>query len=70
MIFGLTEDPCAQIEVRSIGKLGVEENKVLAKKIFDFIKEKLNIEANRCVLSNFHPQLSQHQYRTASLSDT
>ena len=54
MTFGSPGVPCAQIEVMSIGKLGVEENKVLSKKIFDFIKEKLKIEGNRCVR---HPQL-------------
>ena len=47
MSFGGTTDPCALIDVMSIGKLGVEENKVLSKTIFDFIKEKLGIEGTR-----------------------
>jgi len=49
MTFGGTTDPCALIEVMSIGKLGVEENKVLSKIIFDFIKEKLGIEGTRYI---------------------
>ena len=50
MMFGGKTDPCGQIEVISVGHLGVDENKVLAKKIFDFIKEKLKIEENRYAL--------------------
>ena len=49
MTFGGTTDPCALIEVMSIGNLGVEENKVLSKIIFDFIKEKLGIEGTRYI---------------------
>lgn len=58
MTFGSPGVPCAQIEVMSIGKLGVEENKVLSKKIFDFIKEKLKIEGNRAYI-NFHDAAPQ-----------
>ena len=47
LMFGGTNDPCALIYVDSVGKLGVEENKVLSKIIFDFIKEKLGIEETR-----------------------
>ena len=47
MAFGGTTDPCATIEVTSIGKLGVEENKAISKVVFDLIKEKLNIPDNR-----------------------
>ena len=47
MCFGGTEDPCALITVTSIGKLGVEENKVISGTIFGFIGDKLNIPDTR-----------------------
>ena len=47
MGFGGTRDPCAMIEVNSIGKLGIEENKAISKAIFDLIKSKLNIPNTR-----------------------
>lgn len=47
MSFGGTTEPCALMHVGSIGKLGVQENKDISKKLFQFIKEKLNIEGTR-----------------------
>ena len=68
-MFGGTNDPCALIYVDSIGKLGVEENKVLSKIIFDFIKEKLGIEGTRYknnlsddILHGVSPSTHVHAY--------
>ncbi len=47
MSFAGTEDPCALMEIGSIGKLGVEENKTLSEIFFKLIKDKLNIEGTR-----------------------
>ncbi len=47
MGFGGTRDPCAMVEVTSVGKLGIEENKSISKVVFDLIKSKLNIPNTR-----------------------
>ena len=47
MAFSGTTEPCALLNVMSIGKLGAEENKVISAAIFKLIKEKLGIEGTR-----------------------
>ena len=39
--FGGTSEPCAHIELASIGRLGVEENKALSAVICKLVQEKL-----------------------------
>ena len=47
MTFSGTTEPCALLDVRAIGKIGAEENKVISAAIFKLIKEKLGIEGTR-----------------------
>ena len=47
MTFGGTQEPCALMNIGSIGNLGVEDNKRISAIIFKLIKEKLNIEGTR-----------------------
>lgn len=54
MAFGGTTDPCAAIDVNSVGKLGVEKNQAISKAVFDFIQSKLNIPDNRYYWSEPH----------------
>ncbi len=49
MALGGTSEPCANIQVTSIGKLGVEENKMISKAIFDLIQTSLNIPDDRYI---------------------
>ena len=53
--FGGTSEPCAHIELASIGRLGVEENKALSAVIFKLVQEKLGIPDTR--LSAVTPSL-------------
>ena len=54
MAFGGTTDPCASIQVTSIGKLGVEENKAISKVVFDLIQTKLQIPDDRLAIIHSH----------------
>ena len=47
MSFGGTTEPCAHIELVSIGRLGVEENKALSAVIYKLVQEKLGIPDTR-----------------------
>ena len=47
MTFGTSDAPCAQVLLQSIGKLGVEENKVYSQKLCTAIEAKLGIASNR-----------------------
>ena len=56
--FGGTSEPCATIELVSIGRLGVEENKALSAVIYKLVQEKLGIPDTRlalCLLSLLPP---------------
>ncbi|KAK6191623.1 hypothetical protein SNE40_003266 [Patella caerulea] len=47
MIFGGSNEPCGTAELSSIGRLGIEENKVLAKTIGEFLEKQLGLKQNR-----------------------
>lgn len=47
MTFGHSDLPCAQVLMQSIGKLGVEENKVYSNKLCTALEDKLGIPPNR-----------------------
>ncbi|KAK6191622.1 hypothetical protein SNE40_003265 [Patella caerulea] len=47
MIFGGSNEPCGTADLGSIGRLGIEENKVLAKTIGEFLENKLGLKQNR-----------------------
>ena len=51
MAFGGSTEPCASIDVTSIGKLGVEENKALSAAIFDLIQKKLGVSNTRWAIT-------------------
>ena len=53
MSFAGTTDPCALCDLVSIGKLGVEENKIHTKNIMDHITKCLAIPQDRYV-NEFH----------------
>ena len=46
MMFGGTSSPCALCAVRSVGKLGVEENKALSKTIVQLLS-RIGVPDNR-----------------------
>lgn len=50
MTFGGSTEPCAVGSLTSIGKLGVEENKAYAAKIYEFVEKNLGIAGDRYVL--------------------
>ncbi len=47
MSFGGTFEPCAQVLLQSIGRLGVEENKKYSLEIANFLQDKFGIPSNR-----------------------
>ena len=50
MIFGGSPDPCGCVNVISIGKLGVDENIIIAKEIYPILEEHLGIKGDRCYI--------------------
>ena len=50
MSFGGSFEPCAQVLVQSVGRLGVEENKAYSKAIFADLESKLGIAPNRAYI--------------------
>ncbi|KAK7085138.1 hypothetical protein SK128_000452 [Halocaridina rubra] len=56
MSFGGTLEPCATAHIMSIGKLGIEENKAIAAKIFSAVEKLLGIPNDRMyILFNDQP---------------
>lgn len=53
MTFGGTSDPCAAVLFCSLGKLGVEENKTYAAKLYPYLEKTLGIPPDRMYM-NFH----------------
>ena len=57
IIFGGTGDPCAFASLKSIGCLGVDENKSHSEKISKHVEEKLGIKKDRFVTDILGPKL-------------
>ncbi|XP_050712464.1 macrophage migration inhibitory factor homolog isoform X2 [Eriocheir sinensis] len=53
MSFGGTTEPCGAVRLASIGKLGVEENKSHAAKLYAHLEQTLGIPSDRMYI-NFH----------------
>lgn len=49
MVFGGTSDPCAHVELESIGNLGGEKNKTLSVAIGDFLEKNIGVKPDRQV---------------------
>ena len=50
MTFGASSEPCANITLSSIGRLGVEENKRYSKAIMESLEKDLGISPLRCFI--------------------
>ena len=61
-MYGGTSDPCGNAYFMCIGKMGVEENKQHAAKLYPLFDKLFGIKNDRCVLSTFSVFL-QSSYR-------
>ena len=61
MSFGGTFQPCAQVLLQSIGRLGVEENKVYSAAIASELEKWLGIQPNRSYI--FFHDVNVHQFK-------
>lgn len=50
MIFGGSPEPCGSANIVSIGSLGVDQNKAIAKEIYPILEEHLGIKGDRCYI--------------------
>lgn len=56
-------DPCGTAVLKSIGNLGVEENKAISSKMFSFIKENLGIPDDRLYIQFVDMSTSEVGYK-------
>ncbi|XP_042207489.1 macrophage migration inhibitory factor homolog isoform X2 [Homarus americanus] len=63
MTFGGSSDPCATALLISLGKLGVEENKGHAAKIYEFVENSLGIPGDRMYIQFFDKPSSEIGYK-------
>ena len=62
MIFAESMEPCAVVEIISIGKLGVEENKTHTKVIMEELEKELGISPTRIFVLYVEPKPSDVGY--------
>ena len=62
MLFGESPDPCAVVEIISIGKLGVEENKEHTRVIMEMLEKELGLSPERTFVLYIEPKPSDVGY--------
>ena len=50
MSFGGTEDPCAFVQLLSLGKVGGEANRAISAGVAEIVEEGLGVSPDRCYL--------------------
>ena len=66
MCFGGTEDPCAFVELVSLGSIGGEKNKTISQGICSFLQEKIGVPPNRCYIHFIDPARSDFGFNAST----
>ena len=66
MSFGGSEEPCAYVELISLGSIGGEKNKTISKGICSFLQDKLQVQPNRTYIHFVDPQRSDFGFNSST----
>ena len=66
MAFGGSPEPCANVTINAIGRLGVEENKRYSGAIMESLRRHLGIDPTRCFIffNEYQPAFVGHNKST------